>query len=80
MVSGLAGLNPSLHLPLLVAGHRLGRRWARRSPQAWQAVCDRGTAAFAEAAVRVLTQTAEQQAATAPVAAAFPTVIAPPAA
>jgi hypothetical protein len=53
---------------------------APAASQSWQAVCDRGTASFAEAAVRVLTQTAYQQAATAPVAADFPTVIKPPAA
>jgi hypothetical protein len=68
----------SLLLPLLVAGQSLGCRWTWRSPQAWQAVYDRGTAAFAEAAASLLSQTAYQQAVTAPVAAGFPVVIEPP--
>jgi hypothetical protein len=64
----------SLLLPLLVAGQSLGCRWTWRSPQAWQAVYDRGTAAFAEAVVRVLTPTAYQQAAMAPVDTQFPQI------
>jgi hypothetical protein len=64
----------SLLVPIVVAGHRLGRAWGRRSDRSWQAVCDRGTQSFRDAAAQVVGLAAYQQAAAAPVDSQFPQV------